>query len=209
MNGELPTECVNNLDIDNLIKKVSSNKFVLVSEFQGSGRWSYSNNIEHLLYWLGLKLLEKGLTVPNSLEGVELTFIYVDEECGCTHLAHEQYTIKLELDRDHLVQKKIEFITKRYDYNADNLMKLDVFDECYDLTQDTIPNLLLNATDDELEHLGLTGLVTEYTIKNVELIDLIDKSNGEILFYVTDIEEYLDIDTLRERLKVLKENEYQ
>lgn len=106
LNGELPTECVNNLDIDNLIKKVSSNKFVLVSEFQGSGRWSYSNNIEHLLYWLGLKLLEKGSTVPNSLEGVELTFIYVDEECGCTHLAHEQYTIKLELDRDHLVQKK-------------------------------------------------------------------------------------------------------
>lgn len=204
---ELPLECVNNLDIDSLVKRVLSNNAVLVSGFQGFGKGVYKRNVENLLSWLQYKLSEQGLSVPNSLDGVELTFIYVDEEGGCASLAHEQYTIRLELDGKHLVQKDIEFITNDYEYNAENLMKMDIFDECYDLTPDNIPNLLLKADEDELEYLGLGGLVNEHSVKNIDTSDLIQHDYICIISRITDLRFILNIDKLRKRLKELKDNE--
>lgn len=208
LDKELPPECISNLDIDTLFKRVLSNNNVLVSGFTGTGDWSYSNNIDDFLTDLDGELAWADMDLPNNLNGVELTFIYVDVNEETELLSSDQYTIRLELDGKHLVQKDVGYVGKSYDYSAENLMKLGVVDEeYYDVTEDTIPKLLLMATEDELEHLGLTGLVDEHTIKNVDTKGLLKYGIREVISDVTVLKYVLNIDKLRKRLEELKDNE--
>ena len=177
-------------------------------QFWGVGRWSYSVNIDNFYRWLNESIFD-----ANNKEDISdwkkllsesnlcLRFDFTDEESGCGVLYNARTKITFQLVGDinnlhgynfnEIINANVEEnIIAEYDYNAENLRELNIYEEVYDFTFESFEIIAEMFEDDEdlveeyAKHMNITEEQLKTVFKKEHLEQLVDKANELGLGYI-------------------------
>ena len=137
----------------------------LNSTFSACGRWAYNHNLESLGAWTKLNKNAEILNAYNTLcDDMEKSSAYIeigytDEESGCEVLYTA--TAKISAIDGEFLYEETEYM--EYDYNPENLIKLEVYED--------IDNLLESKCFNQCEYCNYKKLCEQNKLEGENLND--------------------------------------
>lgn len=195
--------------------------------FEAAGNWTYTSNVKYLKDWIESYFVDDPTFILewNRIlrNGLILIFDYTDHEPSSKHLVkmkdilvfgHENI---LELKQNKAIPNYKSFVNysnirqQEFDYTANNLTKLLMYENAYDFTEETISKIGKNEFIKALKEFNFDEEITQYIEEKWEsrkipkLIEMLNRNDQVIYQKIDDF--YKDI-RLENSLITIRKNRH-